>query len=131
DQPEFRKLSFNKLKKTATDLVRELADGETAGVFDCRRQVVSDDQLERYSNRPFGKVFQAIQAMRKTLEPMFARVGDPFPADMRKHNPSVTLGQRKRMQALRQQGYTQKKIAEILGLNRATVAVYLKADAPA
>lgn len=126
DHPGFRKLSFNKLRKTALDLVRRLSDGETAGVFACHGQVVSDDLLERYANRHFAKVFHAIDQLHKLLAPVFAKVADPFPADMKKHNPSVTLAQRKRMAVLRAQGYTQKKIAEELGLNRATVAAYLK-----
>jgi hypothetical protein len=128
DHPEFRRLSFNKLRKTAIDLVRKLSDGETAGIFACHGQVVSDDLLERYANRHFAKVFEAIDRLYKVLEPVFAEVADPFPADMKKHNPFVTVAQRRRMAELRAQGYTQKKIAEELGLHRGTVAAYLKAD---
>jgi hypothetical protein len=128
DHEGFRNLSFNKLRKTAIDLIRRLSDDETAGVFACHGQIVSDDLLEWYANRHFDKVFLAIDKLHKLLEPVFSKVADPFPADMKKHNPSVTLAQRKKIVAMRRQGFTLKGIAREVGLNRATVAFYLRKE---
>ncbi len=125
DQETFRPLSFNKIRKTAIDLVRGLADGETAGVFACHGQVVADELLERYANKKFGRVFQAIASMRTMLEPVFGRVADPFPADMRKHNPSISLAKRKRMAALRAEGLSYQQIGELVGCCDETVRRYV------
>src|SRR5262245_16683554 len=60
EQAAFRRLSFNKLRKTAGNLVRALAGGEVAGVFLCHgTPVKADELLDLYSNRPFAKVFEA------------------------------------------------------------------------
>jgi len=45
DQPAFPKLSFNKLRKKAKDMVRQTADGEISGVFICYGQPVKTDDL--------------------------------------------------------------------------------------
>ncbi|EAQ80610.1 hypothetical protein [Blastopirellula marina] len=73
DKQQIRKLSFGKLRKTATDLVKRFSNGEIAGVFDCHGSPVKTDSLsDQYSNRPFGKVFQAIREVEAYLAPVFA-----------------------------------------------------------
>ncbi len=125
DFPTFRKLSFNKLRKTAASFVRRKYGGEVAGMFLAHGKVVTDELLERYADRNFRPVFKACRHWRKVLEKMFARVADPFPTSDTKHNPSVTLGTIKRMKELRQQGMPIKAIAAEVGLHRATVRTYL------
>lgn len=126
DFPLFRKLSFNKLRKTSSTFIRrpKVGGGEVAGVFLCHGRVCSDDLLEVYAERDFRAVFRATRKLRKALAPMFAKVSDPFPEDMRKSNPSLSLGQRKRMQTLRDQGFTLRRIAELCEVTRHTVARY-------
>jgi hypothetical protein len=85
DGKQIRSLSFGKLRKTAGNLIRQFAGGETAGVFLCHGQPVeTDNLLDLYSGRPFGRVFQAIRDVEKYLEPMFAAAGpvssSPSPA---------------------------------------------------
>ncbi len=92
DFPDFRKLSFNKLRKTAASFVRRKYGGEVAGMFLAHGRVVTDDLLERYADRNFRPVFKACRHWRKVLEKMFARAADPFPTSDTKHNPSVTPG---------------------------------------
>jgi len=75
DGHPIRKLSFGKLRKTATDLVKRFSDGEVAGVFDCHGSPVKSDTLsDLYSNRPFGKVFKAIREVEDYLKPVLAEV---------------------------------------------------------
>ena len=84
DKPQFRRLSFGKLRKTSGDLIREFSSGETMRTFHCRGKPVSgDEHSEVYTNKPFGKVFKAIKRVEDHLAPMFAAVADPF-ADHRK-----------------------------------------------
>lgn len=78
-EPEFEGLSFKHLRKTAGQLVRDASDGETAGVFLAHGHPVSTDLLsDRYSNRPFQKVFQALDQVHEVLEPMFAERSKRF-----------------------------------------------------
>jgi hypothetical protein len=89
DGHEIRQLSFGKLRKTASDLIKRHSDGEIAGVFDCHGQPVKTDSLsDVYTNRPFGKVFRAIRAVESYLEPVFAEAG-PNPFD-----PQSNIGKR-------------------------------------
>jgi len=124
DQPAFRKLSFNKLRKTAGNLIRDEAGGEVAGVFLSHGNPVrADAQLDRYTNRPFARVFGAIERIGERLRPQWAKVPDPFPdVPIKKGGPNISLGTIRRIQELRGQG---RKIAEIVkevGLSRATVS---------
>jgi hypothetical protein len=119
-------LSFNKLRKTAATLIRQIAGGEVAGLFLCHGQVVSDDLLEEYAARHFPPVHAAIEMMAGKLAGMFAKVADPFPADGRKSNPSVSLGTIKRMRQMKAQGMTVQKIAAECGVCADTVRRYLK-----
>jgi hypothetical protein len=67
-EPEFRRPSFNKLRKTAGNLVRAAASGEVAAVFLCHGEPVgSDALLDLYTNRPFAKVFLAIDLLDTRL----------------------------------------------------------------
>lgn len=81
DGQAIRKLSFGKLRKTATDLVKRFSNGEIAGVFDCHGSPVRTDSLsDQYSNRPFGKVFAAIRDVEEFLEPVFCEAAEGFSA---------------------------------------------------
>jgi hypothetical protein len=131
DQPGWPCLSFNKLRKTGSDLVREVADGEVAGVFLCHSQTVrSDDLAGVCMNRNFPKLFKAQDAVAGLLAPMFGKVADPFPADYRprvarqrgrRYADDATIN---RIQELRGQGLRLKKIAELVGVPEGRVRWY-------
>jgi hypothetical protein len=124
DYPTFRRLTFNKLRKTSGNLIRQIADGETMRVFHARgKPVVTDDHSEVYSNRNFSRVFKAIRIMGKKLASVFNSVPDPFPVKQTK--PHLTPAKRDRIKELRQQGYTLAKIGEMVGCSDETVRKYL------
>src|SRR5262249_14148893 len=119
----FRRLSFNKLRKTAGHLMKRFSNGEIAGVFHCRGQVVpTDDLSDLYTNPHFDKVFQAIAAGRHYLTALFEGVTDPSPQEIKK--PALSIGTIKRMKKLREQGYTQAEVAKMLGISEVTVKRY-------
>ena len=95
DHPEFRKLSFGKLRKTAGDLVKQFSNGEVAGVFLRHGKVVkTDDLIDLYTNRPFGKLFVALREVEEYLQPVFAAAPEtPFPEKRKKGGPNITPGQ--------------------------------------
>ncbi len=72
-------LPFKFLRKTGAQMVRQVSDGEVAGVFLSHGQpVASDDLADKYSNRPFDKVAAALHAVHEQLRPMFAAATDAF-----------------------------------------------------
>jgi len=78
-QEDFNCLSFKHLRKTASQMIRDVADGEIAGVFIFHGKPVATDELsDAYSNRPFDKVFEAQREVRKQLKPMFDAAPDAF-----------------------------------------------------
>jgi len=125
DDNQIRTLSFNKLRKTAGDLIRRFADGETAGIFLCHGQPVkSDDLLDDYTNRPFEKVFAAIRNVEEYLQPVFTAAGpEPF-----KHGPQAytTRKQIKRIVDLRASGSSVAQVAESANRSKSTVHRHLK-----
>jgi hypothetical protein len=127
DQPDFPRLSFNKLRKTAGNLVRRKAGGEMLALFHSRAKSVDvDDQAERYSDRPFDKLFDVLGVIRADLAPVFDAVADPFPADGRKRNPSISVGVREKIIQLRREGKEYKEIAQECRVSVDTVRRYLK-----
>ena len=77
--PTFRYLPFKQLRKTGGQMVRDAVDGETQGIFLCHGKPVKTDELaDIYSNRPFYRVFEALDSIKELLAPMWAAVPDPF-----------------------------------------------------
>lgn len=133
DHPTFRQLSLNKLRKTAGNLIRDDAGGEIAGVFLCHgTPVKADSQLDCYTNRPFARVFAAIDRIGERVRPFWAKVADPFPElPLRKGGPNISLGTIRRIQELRSQGRKIAEVAREVGVSRATVTRWSPAsDAP-
>lgn len=124
DERDFPRLSLGKLRKTAGDLVRRFADGEVFGVFMCHGQPVrTDDLADVYSNRPFGKVFDAIRRVQDYLKPMFDAAGPtPFKPQPQAYTSRKT---RDKMLQLHDQGQTVRQIAESVGKSRMTVHRHL------
>jgi hypothetical protein len=113
DDPSFPRLSFNKLRKTAGNLVRRKASGEMLALFHSRaKSVNADDQAERYTDRPFDQLFSVLGSIRADLGVVFDAVPDPFPADGKKRNPSISLGVREKVAQLRREGKSYKDIAQ-------------------
>lgn len=128
DHADFRKLSFNKLRKTAGNLVRKFSDGETASVFLSHgTPCCTDDLLDFYTDKDFSKVFLALDAVRLHLGPMFARVAVPFPADdAKEERPALSRGTISKIRRMRQQGFKVSKIAEEVGVSEGTVRRYCR-----
>ena len=130
DHPDFRRLSYNKLRKTGGNLVRAEAGGEVAAVFLCHGSPVkSDDLLEAYTNRPFAKVFEAIDRVGERLRPLWACVSVPFPERRQRGGPTISPGKINRIQAMKRQGYKVGYIAEQVGVSTETVRRWAKRSA--
>lgn len=122
DKKQYRRLSPKLLRKTSGNKVRDIKDGEVMAIFHSRGDAVeTDDLADFYSNRPFRKVFEAIQEMHEWLHPMFEAVDTPFPKTVKKGGSNITLGQIERIRELHQQGMKPPDIASEVGVSAATV----------
>lgn len=127
DHPDFPKLSFNKLRKTAQDNIRDIAGGEVCGIFAAHGKAVpSDELLDVYTNRPWDKVFAACRQWGEKLAAMFGSVAEPFKEAKRKHRKSDKFkAELAQVVQLRGEGKTYKAISEASGLKIRMVRHYL------
>lgn len=127
DFKDFPYLSFGKLRKTAGNLIRDKSDGEVMAIFHARgRAVTTDDLADVYSNRPFRKVHEAIEEVRKELEPMFNTCTDPFPTEHSKGSPNISRGTIEKIRRLKKDGLKSIEIARLCGVHRATVYRWIR-----
>ena len=123
---EFRSLSFNKIRKTAGNMIRDLSDGEVAGVFLCHGEPVrSDTLIDIYTNRPFAKVFKAIRLARERLQPVFEFHAE-WPEERKKGGLNIPLAKVERIQRLHEKGMGAVAIAQEVGVHRMTVYRHIK-----
>jgi len=120
DHADFPDYSFSSLRDTASDMVRHVSDGEISSVFLLHGQPVkSDDLLEIYTNRPFGKVFDALRQLEQDLKKVFDAVPQGVVEQpMQQYTP---LSKREMVLELKKQGKKVKEIMEETGLSRMTV----------
>ncbi|MFI4851276.1 MAG: helix-turn-helix domain-containing protein [Gimesia chilikensis] len=125
DHNQLSDLPFKCLRKTAGDLIRRFSDGEVAGVFLLHGQPVKADKLsDVYTNRPFGKVYQAIQKVESFLQPVFDEVpNDPTAKQPQSYTPRKLIDH---ILELHQQGASIREIADATGKSRMTVHRHLE-----
>ena len=120
DHPTFPNHTFASLRKTAGNLMRDVAGGEVAGVFLMHgKPVKSDDLIDLYTNRPFGKVFEGLQKVQEKLKAMF----DAAPAEICEQpvKQHTTLKTREQIVAMKRAGKNVSQIVEATGVSRTTV----------
>ena len=123
DHPDFQRLSHSKLRKTGGNLIRREFGGEIMAIYLCHGRVVaSDDLAEVYSNRPFGKMFEALRWLEEHLQPMFdATPDDPFPSVRKKGGTNMTRRQLKIIREMSRNGASVAEIARKAKVSRMTV----------
>ena len=108
--PEFRRLGFHHLRKTAGNQVRKIADGETMGVFLRHGKPVKTDALAAaYSNPVFSNVFDAQDKLWELWKDIFTPLEDvELPCKL---SPEAV----QQIRLLKKQGVQTKKLAETAG----------------
>lgn len=119
-EPGFPEFPFSSLRDTASDLVRQVADGEVAATFLMHgKPVKQDDLLDLYTKRPFVRVFNALRALQSELKPFFeAAPDDVVEQPMQQYTP---LNKRERIVELKKAGNNVTQIMEEVGVSRMTV----------
>ena len=122
DDPTFPKLSFKYLRKTAATLIRQVSHGEIAGIFLCHgKPVATDNLIDVYAERPFEKVFEAIDLVDAKLQEVWSSVPDPFPEEPKKGGTNISPAKIEQIRKMKAQGYRLNAIAEQLGISITTV----------
>ena len=124
DGNEITKLPFKHLRKKAGDLIRRFSDGEVAGVFLLHGSPVTTDKLsDVYTNRPFGKVYDAIQRVEEYLQPIFEEASDPTFEQPQAYTSRKTID---RIAEMKREGKSVREIAEVTGKSRGTVQRHIQ-----
>ena len=95
------------------------------GVFDCHGKPVKSDSLnDAYSNRPFGRVFEAIREVEKYLEPVFKEADPaPFARQAEAYTKRSTI---ERIVRLRDAGESIERIAVDVGMSVSAVSQHIR-----
>jgi integrase len=126
DFPKFPRLPYSTLRDTGASAIREIAGGEIAEMYLSHgNPIPSGALLEKYANKPWAKLHDALTKWGNQLADCFA-VADPFPADYQPSNISISKGLTERIHSLRQQGFKLRRIAEIVGCSFYAVRTYAK-----
>lgn len=119
--PDFKRLGFHHLRKTAGDFIRKLSDGETMGVFLRHGKPVKSDPLAgTYSNPVFSRVFDAQDRLWELLKDIFTPLEEvELP---RKVSPETI----RQIRSLKRQGIKTKKLSEMFGISPNMIRVYCR-----
>lgn len=121
DHPDFRRLSFKHLRKTGAQLVRNMADGETAAAYLAHGQPVKGDDLSGvYSNPVFARLDTSLVKVRQVLERVFNQAPDGFDQPRAKGSPNIKRSQIEQIADLHRAGVHPDAIAIKVGVSRAT-----------
>ena len=124
DHSDFRVLSFNKLRKTSANWIRQSAgqsDGDyLADLFLSHGEPVEGD-LNAYTNERWSDLHAMIRKLAEWLEPVFDGVTDPFPESEKKGGANISPGTIQRILELHNAGDHMALIADKLNLSRETV----------
>ena len=119
--PEFKRLGFHHLRKTAGDFIRRLADGETMGVFLRHGKPVKSDPLAgTYSNPVFSRVFDAQDRLWELLKDIFTPLGE---VELPRRISPETIREIRR---LKRRGIKTKKLSEMFGVSTSTIRAYCR-----
>lgn len=130
DESEFCLLSFNKLRKTATNAIRMKHGKEIADLFSSHGEPVGEDVIAAYTNPRFGELHRAITEYGANLQPIFGSVADPFPDQEKKGGANISPGKIRRITELHEAGEKVSAIAKKVNVSNETVRRWIKRHQP-
>jgi DNA-binding NarL/FixJ family response regulator len=99
-----------------------------AGRSTASQPVQSDDLADAYSNRPFGKVFEALRQIEEHLQPVFTAAGtEPFKPGPQAYTRRKTIDE---ILKLHEEGMSPEQIAERVGKSSTTVQRHIQRAQP-
>ncbi len=127
DHPEFRKLPHEALRDTAANFIRGQFSGEIAEVFLSHGAPIGSKSLvECYTNKPFGRLFEALRWLEQKLQPVWdATPEKPFPEKRKLGGGGLSLKRRQMIKRLAAEGVPIPQIAKRVKCSVATVYRHL------
>jgi hypothetical protein len=126
DKAGFPRRSFNKLRKTAINLVRQQAGEEVASLFASHGRPVHDELIRVYANPRWATLHATTDAIRLKLDGVFTSVSEPFRFGEVRGGPNISLGQIERIKNLVGEGKRICDVAAEVGVSRETVRRWAK-----
>lgn len=136
---KFRKLSFNKLRKTASNWIRQNAnknreyeerprqnDGDYLADLFLSHGEPTEGEVNAYTNERWADLHAAIRKLAEWLEPVFSSVPDPFPAEEKKGGANISPGKIRSIIELHEAGDRISLIAEKVNVSPETVRRWIK-----
>jgi Helix-turn-helix domain len=125
DHPTFRKLSFNKLRKTASNWIRQ-NHGDYLGELMLSHGEPCEGDLNAYTNERFADLHAATEKLREWLEPVFSSVLDPFPVHEKLGGANISRGTIDRIIELHLAGDRVALVAEKVNVSTETARRWIK-----
>jgi len=123
--PEIGRFTYSTLRRTTANFLRKTYGGEVANVFLQHGSPFEKDRLlEDYTNRPYGRLFEALDRYGERLRQMFEAVPDPFPSEEKKGGANITPGRIREIKRLVAEGKSKSDVARRVGVHRSTVYRY-------
>lgn len=118
---------YSTLRRTTTNFLRKVYDAEVASLFLQHGTPFEKDRLlDDYSNRPYGKLFEALDRWGERLRPMFQSVPDPFSEEENLLETKIPICKINEIRRLFAEGKKKVEIAQITGVHRTTLYRYLE-----
>lgn len=120
DLEGFRQLPFGTLRDTLPDVIRHHFSDELASLCVAHGSPFKSDKLlDCYTNKPFGRLHQAIRDLHEHFAPVF--VAAPSDPTAQPRRQCISLGKQERIRALLAGSVPVTKIARDCGVDTATV----------
>lgn len=122
DDTEFPKRSFNKLRKTSSNMIRHQWGDAIADLFLAHGSPPPNHKhLHHYTNPRFATLHKAIQWLRTELQEVFEGVDQPFPEREKKGGANISLGRIQLIHELHDKGMPFDLIAKKVNVSKETV----------
>jgi hypothetical protein len=122
DDKGFTKRSFNKLRKTSSNMIRHEWDDAIADLFLAHGSPpVNHKHLHHYTNPRFAKLHEAVIWLRAELQAVFASVDEPFLEREKKGGANISLGRIQKIHELHDKGMPFDLIAKKVNVSKETV----------
>ncbi len=125
DHINFRRLSFNKLRKTASNWVRQNA-GDYLAELMLSHGEPCEGEINAYTNERFADLHAATDKLREKLEQVFSSVTEPFPVHEKLGGANISPGTIDRIIELYLAGDRVALVAEKVNVSRETVRRWIK-----
>lgn len=120
DLENFRHLPFGTLRDTLPDVIRHRYSDELASLCVAHGSTFKGDKLlDCYTNKPFGRLHQAIRELHAHFAPVFAAA--PSDPTAKPRRQTISLGTQERIRHLLAEKVPVTKIAKECGVDSATV----------